>query len=118
MAVSYCSQPYYTAIRPLVSISDYGSLRTVEAERRGVSRAGHRVGSMPWLDLFGEKFSYRGAQGKTLFEYRQSAFEDFTVACYFGYGTIRVWILATVKQIVSHCPNETKDVSLFRLARP
>jgi hypothetical protein len=35
MAVSYCSQPYYTAIRRVVPISDYGSLRTVDAERPG-----------------------------------------------------------------------------------
>jgi hypothetical protein len=32
IAVSYCSQPYYIAIRQIVPISDYGSLRTVEAE--------------------------------------------------------------------------------------
>src|SRR3712207_8748573 len=30
LVVSYCSQPYYTAIPRLVSSSDYGSLRTVE----------------------------------------------------------------------------------------
>jgi len=60
MAVLYCSQPYYTAIRHIVSISDDGSLRTVEAEREA-SAAIPMVGCTPWFGMVEEGSDDDGA---------------------------------------------------------